>query len=210
MKKLTLLIILITSIVKAQTFDFGCDTILFAGYWIPQSSESGGTVTSNYMDMDCPNYAFVINEDGTGNTGIAFIINETTGICEEQPNDIKSRVFTWIEENGVFTRTNQYYNEVIVENISLSDDNNVLTLSVGFDNTLYLRKDTPAPETWSEVAGIWRMLGIISTYIINPAPYPFTGFIAKIATQDTNNSSDNYIGKTEEEVHTAIRNDIEN
>ena len=50
-----------------------------------------------------------------------------------------------------------------------------------------------------------------STYTIAPAPWPLQSlFIATIRRADADNPSINYIGRTEEEVHTAIRNDIQN
>ena len=52
---------------------------------------------------------------------------------------------------------------------------------------------------------------VISTYRISRAPWPLQDlFLATLIREDLNNPAINYIGRTEEEVHTSIRNDIQN
>ena len=64
-----------------------------------------------------------------------------------------------------------------------------------------------APATWVPGDnGLFSLTGV-GSYRLSPAPFPLTGFLATMETNDTSNTVRNYAGTTSSSVHDAIRGD---
>ena len=66
-----------------------------------------------------------------------------------------------------------------------------------------------APASWGESSttpGLFELAGV-GSYTIAPAPFPLTGFLATMSTNDTSHTVSNYAGTTSSSVHDEIRGD---
>ena len=64
----------------------------------------------------------------------------------------------------------------------------------------------PSWEESSVTPGLFELAGI-GSYTIAPAPFPLTGFLATMSTNDTSHTVSNYAGTTSSSVHDEIRGD---